>query len=496
MMLSGSSLLCIFLIIIILICQGQGSYFYIYDWPKELDDVWPPAGAALHNKSGYSHEFRGHSGAGKMIKSDIGLFQTWQFSLFRNLMSRLRTSEYRTLDPSKAVAFIIPFDLGVHSYIDHLTGFPRLASPYGWKAGALLRNASYDTKLYWKNQGHDHFVIFSITAYQMVGIGVKVFFMQICQNCTTITIETSPTLTAIKGRTRKWWYASPYPSSYHWHENIKTLPWISQNSADSRPNLVLIIGSLRTSQPTSNNLRKTLFTQCSQDPSCQWHKTAHSCNGVINAQDVMEKLREAVFCPAPTGDSVTRKSVFDALVSGCIPVLFSRATLSQYSWFVSEEEVDAVSVYIPIKSINIEGANFIDILKKIPKEDILKKQKLIESIAPRLQYSVVPDRYLIDEKVWRPPLRDAAAIVIEKIIDRKTIEPINGFSDEELNLHHDKQVDIMDNHEDYASLRSVSKINGDTEKEKELKKKKRKVAVSKIIPADQQYVNKYHLNGK
>ncbi len=52
---------------------------------------------------------------------------------------------------------------------------------------------------YWKNNGHDHFVLFSITAYQMVGIGVKTFFMQVCQNCSVITIETSPTKTAIKG---------------------------------------------------------------------------------------------------------------------------------------------------------------------------------------------------------------------------------------------------------------------------------------------------------
>ena len=33
----------------------------------------------------------------------------------------------------------------------------------------------------------------SITAYQMVGMQVKELFMFVCQNCTVITIETSPT---------------------------------------------------------------------------------------------------------------------------------------------------------------------------------------------------------------------------------------------------------------------------------------------------------------
>jgi hypothetical protein len=36
-----------------------------------------------------------------------------------------------------------------------------------------------------------------------------------------------------------------------------------------------------------------------------------------------------------------------------------------------------------------EGANFVDILKAMSEEDILKKQLAIEQIAPRLQYAVV-----------------------------------------------------------------------------------------------------------
>ena len=45
-------------------------------------------------------------------------------------------------DPSKADVFIIPFDAGVHSYIDHKDGKPRLASPHGWRAISLLKHFS------------------------------------------------------------------------------------------------------------------------------------------------------------------------------------------------------------------------------------------------------------------------------------------------------------------------------------------------------------------
>lgn len=136
LLLAWSSWLCF-------VANGK-AYFYIYDWCKEFDDLWPPPGAVLHNKSSYSHEFYDNFGAGRVINSTFGLYQTWQFSLYKNVMARLKVSEYRTRDPKQASAFIIPFDLGVHSYIDHKDGHPRLASPFGWAAGYFLINAFRD----------------------------------------------------------------------------------------------------------------------------------------------------------------------------------------------------------------------------------------------------------------------------------------------------------------------------------------------------------------
>lgn len=317
-----------------LLCLLNGKpLFYIYDWPTFLDDVWPPADAQLHPKSGYHHDFRPNNGSGKLVNAEVGLFQTWQFSLYKHVVSRLRVSEFRTRNPAEAVAFIIPFDLGVNSYIDHLTGFPRLAAPHGRDAGRLLRDScnGEQASIFWKYRGHDHFLIFSITAYQMVGMQVKYFFMFVCQNCTVLTIETSPTKvmklpscetisnifwpsqTAIPGRTRKHYYAMPYPSSFHWHEGIKTLPWTLPTAANrdvvpQRDIVAFFIGSIKTAQPTSRALRQILFRQCSQDSKCLWHETPHACNGVVNASATMLLFRRAQFCPAPAGDSITRKA--------------------------------------------------------------------------------------------------------------------------------------------------------------------------------------------
>lgn len=73
-----------------------GAYFYIYDWPKELGDVYPPMGANLDKNSKYDHSFNHNGGAGELLVPDVGLFQTWQFSLYKNVMSRLYISKYRT----------------------------------------------------------------------------------------------------------------------------------------------------------------------------------------------------------------------------------------------------------------------------------------------------------------------------------------------------------------------------------------------------------------
>ena len=50
--------------------ENKKPCFYIYEWPEEFDDLWPPAGANLSARSGYSHEFRDNYGAGTMLDND------------------------------------------------------------------------------------------------------------------------------------------------------------------------------------------------------------------------------------------------------------------------------------------------------------------------------------------------------------------------------------------------------------------------------------------
>jgi hypothetical protein len=58
-----------------------------------------------------------------------------------------------------------------------------------------------------------------------------------------------------------------------------------------------------------------------------------------------------------------------------------------------------------------------------------------------------------DGRTWKPPFRDAQEVIIERILDRKTVEPIDGWSDEQILELLEKQNYIMSTSEDYAALR-------------------------------------------
>jgi hypothetical protein len=59
-----------------------------------------------------------------------------------------------------------------------------------------------------------------------------------------------------------------------------------------------------------------------------------------------------------------------------------------------------------------------------------------------------------DGRVWVSPIRDAVDVITEKLLDRKTIEPVNGFTEEDLIRQKCMQNDIMQNHADYTGERT------------------------------------------
>lgn len=56
---------------------------------------------------------------------------------------------------------------------------------------------------------------------------------------------------------------------------------------------------------------------------------------------------QSIFCPEPPGDSVTRKSLLDSIVLGCIPIIFVHQELDMFEAFVTAEEFAEAVLYVP-----------------------------------------------------------------------------------------------------------------------------------------------------
>jgi hypothetical protein len=101
-------------------------------------------------------------------------------------------------------------------------------------------------------------------------------------------------------------------------------------------------------------------------------------------------MRESVFCLQPPGDSPTRKSIYDGILCGCIPVFFEHP-LEPIVTLPFQDLVDysKVSVTIP-KEATKRFAEILAAYRKDTKK-IRVLQKNLHSIIPYMQYSYPPD---------------------------------------------------------------------------------------------------------
>lgn len=113
----------LFIILLSFLCISGGNneskdLFYIHELDEEFWWRWPVNGTDCTSNGYVGHEHKALSGMGPPIDLNQGLFLTWHFSMFSSLYNRYKRSRRRTLDPSKASVFIIPYDLGLDGYFN------------------------------------------------------------------------------------------------------------------------------------------------------------------------------------------------------------------------------------------------------------------------------------------------------------------------------------------------------------------------------------------
>ena len=336
----------------------------------------------------------------------LSIRNTHMFSLEVIIHHKLLHSPYRTLDASKADMFYIPFYSGLMCECD------RNRTP-----GLVQRFFSYLKASKYFQAGKPHFSTLG-----------KIQREQASNDCPTLRQRESSNITfiAIEKESNPSWYYSPYvfgksilvapyPAYIHFideeqqsklseykstsPDQYRTQFRLSVPSLDER-NVILFLGC---GSRRSNGFRAKIIDQFAIQTTDDY-KTYLQGKNVTNVEQIMLITQEcsphhryttipwmmrSVFCLQPPGDSPTRKSFYDSILSGCIPVTFKLQHLPQlpFSDVLNYEEF---TFTIDEKLISRYNKTVMEIVRSIPHERVKFMHENVLRVAKWFQYSL-PD---------------------------------------------------------------------------------------------------------
>ena len=196
------------------------------------------------------------------------------------------------------------------------------------------------------------------------------------------------------------YWSVPWPSTVHVNTRAgRTPPWASEHP---RPLLAACHFNLEHKpilpRPTIQ-LRQELLKSCQAHPT---RCTASPASASGSATTALLYWR-ATFCLQPGGDTVTRKGIVDAILLGCIPVLFHRGQLAQWPWHWGRWVQDA-TVLLNQSAVRRGDIDAIEQLAAIPAATVAEKRRILRRHAHRMQYSALDTAALpAHVRAWAAP---------------------------------------------------------------------------------------------
>ncbi|OIV91479.1 hypothetical protein TanjilG_02097 [Lupinus angustifolius] len=306
-------------------------------------------------------------------------FWTDQFVSEIIFHNRILNHNCRVTDPQSATAFYIPFYAGL-AVGKHLWTNSSTAEDRDRHCDMMLTWLSHQP-FYQKSYGWNHFITMGRITWDFRRSndhdwGSSCIYKPRMRNITRLLIEKNP-----------WDYfdvAVPYPTGFHPASASDVTRWQSFVRGRRRNALFCFAGAPR--KEFKNDFRGVLLNQCRDSGnSCR----AVNCSGSRCANGtsaILESFLDSDFCLQPRGDSFTRRSIFDCMIAGSIPVFFwRRSAYLQYEWFLPEKP-GSYSVFIDRNAVK-NGTSVKAVLESYSKEDVMKmREKVIEYI-PRLVYA-------------------------------------------------------------------------------------------------------------
>ncbi|KAK1603768.1 hypothetical protein QYE76_027441 [Lolium multiflorum] len=326
-----------------------------------------------------------------------GAYDTDQYMLELIYHARMKRYECLTADPSTAAAVYVPFyagfDASLNLWKSNLTDRDALSRDM---ADWLVRRPEWPSM--W---GHDHFLVAGRATWDFIrskdgGWGNPLMTYPAIRNMTVLTIEASPW----QGND----FAVPFASHFHPSSDADVLRWQDRMRQQERRSLWGFAGGPR---PGNTTVRAQIIEQCGKSSSCAMFgaKSYHS-----SPDQIMGLLESAEFCVEPCGDSFTRKSTFDAILAGCIPVFFHPiSAYTQYTWHLPRD-YRSYSVFIPQIDVAKRNVSIEEELRKIPPTKVAQMREEVIRLIPRVMYREPMAKGLV--------FKDAFDVAVAAVIDR------------------------------------------------------------------------------
>lgn len=383
---------------------------FIYDIPKSFNiellhkckelSPWGSRCGTFSNK-GLGQKFTTVSNV--VPKSVVNAwYRTDQFALEVIFHDRMVNYKCRTNEPGSATAFYIPFYAGL------------AVGKYLWSTNYTAKDRDYHCEKilrlvqeqpYWnRSNGWDHFITMGRITWDFRRTkdgdwGSKCIYLPGMRNITRLLIERN-----------SWDYFDvgvPYPTGFHPSSANDVKIWQDFVNDRSRSTLYCFAGATRGF--IKNDFRGLLLKQCYADSEkCRVVDCGGSkCSNGTAA--ILETFLNSDFCLQPRGDSFTRRSIFDCMVAGSIPVFFwKRSAYYQYEWFLPDEP-KSYSVFIDRNEVE-NGTSIRSVLEKFSDKEVKKMRAKVVEYIPKLVYAK-PNKGL-------KGMKDAFDIAVEGVLKR------------------------------------------------------------------------------
>ncbi|XP_008797230.2 LOW QUALITY PROTEIN: xyloglucan-specific galacturonosyltransferase 1-like [Phoenix dactylifera] len=384
-------------------CDNRG--IFVYDLPSKFNRDLMAQCRDLLPWTDLCEYFANDAMGQPMPQLGKGWYQTHQYSLEPIFHSRILNHPCRVHDYNNAKLFYVPFYGGLSILRWH---FKNVSSDVKDMLGVELVKWLEDQPPWTRSSGKDHMFVLGKISWDFRRNGHNAWG----SNFLSLDAMQAPYKFLIE---RQPWEPNeigiPHPTYFHPHDDTDIAAWQRRIISSWRRSLVSFAGAARPE--AAESIRSVLIGQCvSRSDHCRFLDCATgSCLRWIEA--VVSLFMESEFCLQPPGDSPTRKSVFDSLASGCIPVLFSRYTAYyQYTWHLPENH-RKYSVFIDEEEVR-EGK--VDVIEKLKEVSLEERHEMRRFIV----YELMPGLVYGDSNANFEKFRDAFDIVLDNLVDRVT----------------------------------------------------------------------------